>query len=253
MRWTRVPEQYGEVDARAYLLQRYDVDRTPARPRRSRSSPRDDLERLLGSISLLRLAWEHARAEVGYWLAPEARGQGHATRALRLISALGFRQLGLERIDLFAATGNPASQRVAERGGFTREAVLARTCAARTASSTWSRSACSRATDAPRASLYRMDLEPLRDGHGRLIGDLRVSVTDRCNFRCQYCMPAEGLPWLERSEILTFEEITRLVSLLGAMGVHDVRLTGGEPLVRRNFPHLAADARRARGCRTTCR
>ena len=85
-----------------------------------------------------------------------------------------------------------------------------------------------------------MDLEPLRDGHGRLIGDLRVSVTDRCNFRCQYCMPAEGLPWLERAEILTFEEITRIVSLLVRMGVHDVRLTGGEPLVRRDFPRLAA-------------
>jgi cyclic pyranopterin phosphate synthase len=85
-----------------------------------------------------------------------------------------------------------------------------------------------------------MQLEPLRDGHGRLIGDLRVSVTDRCNFRCQYCMPAEGLPWLERNEILTFEEITRLVTLFAAMGVHDVRLTGGEPLVRKDFPHLAA-------------
>ena len=84
-----------------------------------------------------------------------------------------------------------------------------------------------------------MPLEPLRDGHGRLIGDLRVSVTDRCNFRCQYCMPAEGLPWLEREEILTFEEITRLVSLLAEMGVRDVRLTGGEPLVRREFPRLA--------------
>jgi cyclic pyranopterin phosphate synthase len=83
-------------------------------------------------------------------------------------------------------------------------------------------------------------MEPLRDGHGRLIGDLRVSVTDRCNFRCQYCMPAEGLPWLERREILSFEEITRLVALLAAMGVHDVRLTGGEPLVRRKFPHLVA-------------
>jgi cyclic pyranopterin phosphate synthase len=85
-----------------------------------------------------------------------------------------------------------------------------------------------------------MDLEALRDGHGRRIGDLRVSVTDRCNFRCQYCMPAEGLPWLERAEILTFEEITRIVSLLGRMGVHDVRLTGGEPLLRRDFPRLAA-------------
>jgi cyclic pyranopterin phosphate synthase len=85
-----------------------------------------------------------------------------------------------------------------------------------------------------------MELEPLKDGHGRLIGDLRVSVTDRCNFRCQYCMPAEGLPWLDREEILTFEEIARLVGLFAAMGVHDVRLTGGEPLVRRDFPRLAA-------------
>ena len=83
-----------------------------------------------------------------------------------------------------------------------------------------------------------MLLEPLTDGHGRLIGDLRVSVTDRCNFRCQYCMPAEGLPWLERAEILSFEEISRLVGLLAEMGVGDIRLTGGEPLVRRDFPKL---------------
>ncbi len=82
--------------------------------------------------------------------------------------------------------------------------------------------------------------EPLMDAHGRRIGDLRVSVTDRCNFRCQYCMPAEGLPWLEREEILSFEEITRLVALIASMGVGDVRLTGGEPLVRREFPRLAA-------------
>ncbi|MDQ3677456.1 MAG: GTP 3',8-cyclase MoaA [Actinomycetota bacterium] len=67
-----------------------------------------------------------------------------------------------------------------------------------------------------------------------------MSVTDRCNFRCQYCMPAEGLPWLERDQVLSFEELHRLVSLLARMGVHDVRLTGGEPLVRREFPRLAA-------------
>jgi cyclic pyranopterin phosphate synthase len=85
-----------------------------------------------------------------------------------------------------------------------------------------------------------MGREPLVDGHGRRIGDLRVSVTDRCNFRCQYCMPAEGMPWLERREILSFEEIARLVRLLVEMGVGDVRLTGGEPLVRRGFPALAA-------------
>src|SRR2546423_8960970 len=83
-------------------------------------------------------------------------------------------------------------------------------------------------------------LEPLRDGHGRLIGDLRVSVTDRCNFRCQYCMPAEGLPWLNRAEVLTFEEIERLVWLLVPLGVRSVRLTGGEPLVRRELPKLIA-------------
>jgi cyclic pyranopterin phosphate synthase len=83
-----------------------------------------------------------------------------------------------------------------------------------------------------------MPLEPLKDGHGRLIGDLRVSVTDRCNFRCQYCMPAEGLPWLDRSALLTYEEIERLVRVLAGMGVHDVRLTGGEPLARRELWRL---------------
>jgi GTP 3',8-cyclase len=85
-----------------------------------------------------------------------------------------------------------------------------------------------------------MPLEPLVDGHGRRIADLRVSVTDRCNFRCQYCMPAEGLPWLERDEVLHFEEIERIVELVASMGVTDLRLTGGEPLVRRDFPRLAA-------------
>ena len=80
----------------------------------------------------------------------------------------------------------------------------------------------------------------LTDGHGRRISDLRVSVTDRCNFRCQYCMPADGLPWLERSEILSFEEIERLVRLFARLGVDEVRLTGGEPLVRREFPKLVS-------------
>jgi cyclic pyranopterin phosphate synthase len=83
-----------------------------------------------------------------------------------------------------------------------------------------------------------MAMDPLLDGHGRRIGDLRVSVTDRCNFRCQYCMPAEGLAWMERDDVLHFEEIERLVALLASMGVTDVRLTGGEPLVRRDFPTL---------------
>ena len=81
-------------------------------------------------------------------------------------------------------------------------------------------------------------MKPLVDGHGRPIGDVRISVTDRCNFRCQYCMPAEGLPWLERDALLSYEEIARLVRLLASMGVHDVRLTGGEPLVRRDLWRL---------------
>jgi cyclic pyranopterin phosphate synthase len=84
-----------------------------------------------------------------------------------------------------------------------------------------------------------MARDPLHDGHGRRISDLRVSVTDRCNFRCQYCMPAEGLPWLERADVLSFEEIERLVAVLATMGVTTLRLTGGEPLVRRDFPTLA--------------
>ena len=83
-----------------------------------------------------------------------------------------------------------------------------------------------------------MQRAPLADGHGRLIHDVRISVTDRCNFRCQYCMPAEGLPWLDRDGVLRFEEIERLVGLLAQMGVRDLRLTGGEPLVRRDFPRL---------------
>jgi GTP 3',8-cyclase len=78
----------------------------------------------------------------------------------------------------------------------------------------------------------------LHDAHGRRISDLRVSVTDRCNFRCQYCMPADGIEWLPRDGILSFEEIERLVRVLVGLGIEDVRLTGGEPLVRRDFPHL---------------
>ena len=83
-----------------------------------------------------------------------------------------------------------------------------------------------------------MAAEPLTDSHGRRVSDLRISVTDRCNFRCQYCMPAEGLDWIERSGILTYEEIERLVGILGSIGIDAVRLTGGEPLVRRELPEL---------------
>jgi RimJ/RimL family protein N-acetyltransferase len=120
-RWTRVPENYSESDARAFLLYRYDSLLAGTTAPFAITSPDD---RLLGSVSLLRLEWRHLRGEVGYWLARGARGRGHATRAVRLIAAWGFRSLGLERLDLFAATGNRPSQLVAERCGFTREAVL---------------------------------------------------------------------------------------------------------------------------------
>jgi cyclic pyranopterin phosphate synthase len=92
-----------------------------------------------------------------------------------------------------------------------------------------------------------MGVEPLRDSFGREIKSLRVSVTDKCNFRCTYCMPAEGLDWLPKNEILTFEEIHRLVRVMAAMGVSEVRLTGGEPLVRRDLPELVRMLAQVRG------
>ena len=92
-------------------------------------------------------------------------------------------------------------------------------------------------------------MEPLRDSWGREIKSLRVSVTDKCNFRCRYCMPAEGLEWLERDELLSFEEIERLVRVLAQMGVDEVRLTGGEPLVRRDLPTLVGLLARTPGVR----
>ena len=89
-----------------------------------------------------------------------------------------------------------------------------------------------------KTTTQRKSLTQLTDSYERKMDYLRISVTDRCNFRCQYCMPAEGLPWLNRDELLSYEEIERLVRLLSSMGVHDVRLTGGEPLVRRELWRL---------------
>ena len=78
----------------------------------------------------------------------------------------------------------------------------------------------------------------LNDRLGRPLRSLRVSVTDRCNLRCNYCMPEEDYVWLPRQELLTFEEIARLVEVFTSLGVEDVRLTGGEPLLRRDLPSL---------------
>ena len=76
------------------------------------------------------------------------------------------------------------------------------------------------------------------DGFGRVHTDLRLSLTDRCNLRCTYCMPAEGLDWLSKPQLLTDDELVRLVGVLAEMGVRTVRLTGGEPLLRPGLPGL---------------
>ena len=79
----------------------------------------------------------------------------------------------------------------------------------------------------------------LVDSFGRVVRDLRISVTDRCNFRCTYCMPAEGMTWLDRSEVLTYEEIERVARIcVETFGVDSLRLTGGEPTVRAHLPQL---------------
>jgi GTP 3',8-cyclase len=86
---------------------------------------------------------------------------------------------------------------------------------------------------------------PLIDAFGRVASDLRISVTDRCNFRCTYCMPAEGLEWLPRSEILAFEELARLTAILVSLGIRSIKLTGGEPTVRADLPTLVRMLRTA--------
>jgi cyclic pyranopterin phosphate synthase len=80
----------------------------------------------------------------------------------------------------------------------------------------------------------------LTDTHGRPLRSLRISVTDRCNLRCHYCMPEDEYLWLPREDVLTFEEISRLADLFGEVGVDRLRLTGGEPLLRRDLPSLVA-------------
>lgn len=92
----------------------------------------------------------------------------------------------------------------------------------------------------------------LIDAHQRPIRDLRISVTDRCNFRCTYCMPLDEYEWIEKREILTFEEITRLATLFVRLGVEKIRLTGGEPLVRKNLDHLVVSLSRVDGLKDLC-
>src|SRR5271165_7028901 len=90
---------------------------------------------------------------------------------------------------------------------------------------------------------------PLVDSFGRLHDNLRISVTDRCNIRCFYCMPEEGVHYAERQEILSFEEIERFARVAATLGVNKLRITGGEPLVRRDLPKLIEKLARIPGIR----
>ena len=90
----------------------------------------------------------------------------------------------------------------------------------------------------------------MNDQYGRRIHYLRVSVTDRCDLRCRYCMPEEGVEWLEHSRILSYEQIVRLVRAAAGLGIDTVRLTGGEPLVRKGLDKLVWAVKAIDGIRT---
>ncbi|MDQ6660488.1 MAG: GTP 3',8-cyclase MoaA [Chloroflexota bacterium] len=90
-------------------------------------------------------------------------------------------------------------------------------------------------------------MELLVDSYGRRIKSMRISVTDKCNFRCTYCMPAEGLPWLKKAEILSYEELERIARVAVSIGIEQIRLTGGEPLVRRDLPEFVRKLRTIEG------
>lgn len=91
---------------------------------------------------------------------------------------------------------------------------------------------------------------PLVDSYGRRIRNMRISLTDKCNFRCTYCMPAEGLHWLSKADILSYEEIERITRIAVNLGIEQIRLTGGEPLVRRDVPELVRQLRTIEGLRS---
>ncbi|WP_141631311.1 GTP 3',8-cyclase MoaA [Mobilicoccus pelagius] len=94
--------------------------------------------------------------------------------------------------------------------------------------------------DAPETEAPPARSEGLVDTFGRVARDLRISLTDHCNLRCTYCMPAEGLPWMARPQMLTDEELLRLVRVFGDLGIEQVRLTGGEPLLRKGLTDIVA-------------
>ncbi len=87
----------------------------------------------------------------------------------------------------------------------------------------------------------------LTDSFHRPLKDLRISVTDRCNYRCNYCMPFDEYVWIEKEELLSFEELVRVASVFVSLGVEKIRITGGEPLVRRSLEDLIRDLTRLEG------
>src|SRR5262249_3952337 len=91
-----------------------------------------------------------------------------------------------------------------------------------------------------RRAIYNSQFLMVNDTFGRPLRNLRLSVTDRCNLRCEYCMPEDDYKWLPREDVLHFEEISALVDVFVSLGVDKVRLTGGEPLLRRDIPSLVA-------------
>jgi len=121
-RWTMVPDPYAEADARDWVAGNPGHDEMPGDRYSFAVAPVDNPEELYGSMGMFRI--ERGTAEVGYWSSPWARGQGYTTRAVRLVAAFGLNQLGLKRVEMFIATENVASLRVAEKAGFTSEGVL---------------------------------------------------------------------------------------------------------------------------------
>ena len=89
----------------------------------------------------------------------------------------------------------------------------------------------------------------MKDGFGREINYLRISVTDKCNLRCQYCMPSQGVDYMPHEAVLTLEEIYRVVRIMESLGVRKLRFTGGEPLVRKNLVKLIGDVNGLAGIR----
>jgi RimJ/RimL family protein N-acetyltransferase len=121
-RWTRVPDSYGDSDAREWLDVQQQGREGGSALHLLVVDARDD--ELLGSIGLVDIDWKDRRGSIGYWVAPGARGRAVATRAVRLLAAWGFDELGLGRVEIKSHPDNAASHRVAERAGFTREGLL---------------------------------------------------------------------------------------------------------------------------------